>query len=129
MAPVVSNQVSIAFHEGDLLRSQFEGWIADRMQINIEKRLLTLDLNMILDPFENRPGKQWWAGEHVGKYLHAATHAWRYTGDERLKSRMDETARRLIARQLENGYLGTYKDSDQFRHCLLYTSPSPRDRG
>ncbi|MAV26208.1 MAG: hypothetical protein CMQ05_08825 [Gammaproteobacteria bacterium] len=115
MAPVVSNQVSIAFHEGDLLRSQFEGWIADRMQINVEKRLLTLDLNMILDPFENRPGKQWWAGEHVGKYLHAATHAWRYTGDERLKSRMDETARRLIARQLENGYLGTYKDSDQFR--------------
>lgn len=112
---MVTHKIVSTFNTADLGRSHFEGWLADRMMLNIEKRLLTLDLDMILDPFEHRPGQQWWAGEHAGKHLHAATQAWLYTGDDRLKARMSETAARLIATQLPNGYLGTYKDSDQFR--------------
>ena len=114
MKPAVQTQVELAFEPADLPGTQYNGWIADRMAINVEKRLLRLDLDMILDPFVNRPGKQWWAGEHVGKYLHAATHAWRFTGDDRLKRRMDAAAGRLIDTQLANGYLGTYKEEDQF---------------
>ena len=112
MAPVI--QTEIAFKPSDLLNTRYEGWIADRMEINIEKRLLKLDLDMIVEPFVNRPGKQWWAGEHVGKYLHAATHAWRFTQDERLASDMKSVVQRLIDTQLSNGYLGTYNKSDQF---------------
>lgn len=110
----VPTKVEIAFEPADLAGTRYEGWIADRMRVNVEKRLLQLDLDMILEPYVNRPGKQWWAGEHVGKYLHAATHAWRFTGDDRLKIRMDSTVRRLIETQLPNGYLGTYSESDQF---------------
>ena len=76
MKPAIPTQVAIAFEPADLAGSRYEGWIAERMSINVEKRLLQLDLDMLLDPFVNRPGKQWWAGEHVGKYLHAATFAW-----------------------------------------------------
>jgi DUF1680 family protein len=113
--PAVEPQVEIAFEPADLGETEFDGWIADRMRVNVEKRLLQLDLDVLLEPFVNRPGKQWWAGEHVGKYLHAATHAWLFTGDERLKTRMESTVAKLIATQLPNGYLGTYKESDQFR--------------
>jgi len=107
-------QTEVAFRPADLLNTQYKGWLADRLEINVEKRLLKLDLDMILDPFINRPGKQWWAGEHVGKYLHAATHAWRFTQDDRLKSDMESVVKRLIDTQLPHGYLGTYKESDQF---------------
>ncbi|MGI9234567.1 MAG: beta-L-arabinofuranosidase domain-containing protein [Woeseiaceae bacterium] len=112
--PVIPAQVDIAFEPADLSGSRYEGWIADRMSINIEKRLLQLDLEMLLEPFVNRPGKQWWAGEHVGKYLHAATYAWEFTGDDRLKARLDDTVEKLIQTQLPNGYLGTYQEKDQF---------------
>ncbi len=115
MKPAVQSQVKIAFEPADLRGTSYEGWIDDRMGINVEKRLLQLDLDMILEPFVNRPGKQWWAGEHVGKFLHAATWAWRFTGDDRLKTRLDSTVGTLIGTQLANGYLGTYKESDQFR--------------
>ncbi len=114
MKPAVQTQVEIAFESADLSGTQYDGWIADRMGINVEKRLLTLDLDMILEAFVNRPGKQWWAGEHVGKFLHAATYAWQFTGDDRLKARMDSAVGRLIDTQLPNGYLGTYKEADQF---------------
>ena len=110
----VQVKVEMAFEPADLAGTRYEGWIADRMRVNVEKRLLQLDLDMILDPYVNRPGKQWWAGEHVGKYLHAATHAWRFTGDERLRKRMDSTVRKLIQTQLPDGYLGTYGEGDHF---------------
>lgn len=114
MGLAVQPEVDIAFEPADLSGTRYKGWIADRMTINVEKRLLTLDLQMILDPFVNRPGKQWWAGEHVGKFLHAATHAWLFTGDDRLKARVDSAVSTLIDTQLPNGYLGTYNESDQF---------------
>ena len=114
MKPAVEAKVNIMFEPANLRDTQYNGWIAERMQINVEKRLLTLDLDMILEPFENRPGKQWWSGEHIGKYLHAATYAWWFTGDDRLMTRMDHAVKRLIDSQLPNGYLGTYKEDDQF---------------
>jgi DUF1680 family protein/sucrose-6-phosphate hydrolase SacC (GH32 family) len=112
--PVIDNKVAIAFEPAELGKTTYRGWIHDRMQINVEKRLLQLDLDMILDPFVNRPGSQWWVGEHVGKYLHAATYAWRFTGDERLRKRMDYAVDTLLDTQLPNGYLGTYEEDDQF---------------
>ena len=112
--PAVAPRVDIAFQSADFGNTSFTGGLHDRMQINLEKRLLTLDLDMILDPFMNRPGQQWWAGEHVGKYLHAATYAWRFTGRKELRDRLDYVVDRLIESQLDNGYLGTYAEKDRF---------------
>jgi DUF1680 family protein len=112
--PAVDNKVEIAFEPADFRETSYEGWIGDRMQINVEKRLLHLEMDSLLKPFVHRPGVQWWVGEHVGKYLHAATYAWRFTGDKRLKERMDYAVKILIENQLPNGYLGTYEEKDQF---------------
>jgi hypothetical protein len=47
----------IAFRAADLLNTQYKGWLVDRLAINVEKRLLKLGLDMILDTLVNRPGK------------------------------------------------------------------------
>jgi DUF1680 family protein len=112
--PAVETKANIVFEPANFRETTYDGWIADRMNINVEKRLLQLDLDMILDPFANRPGPQWWVGEHVGKYLHAASYAYWFTRDERLRERMDYAVEKLLETQLPNGYLGTYKESDQF---------------
>ena len=91
-----------------------DGYVGERMRINLERRLLTLNLPAILEPYLHRPGKQTWIGEHVGKYLHAAGLTWQYTGNPRLKVRMDSVARVLISTQLPDGYLGTYLDKDRW---------------
>lgn len=110
----VQSKVKLAFQPNNLSKSEYTGWLADRMKINADKRLLQLDLEMILEPFKNRPGKQWWAGEHVGKFLHAATYSWRYSKDEQMLARMVSVANDLIDSQLPDGYLGTYLGNDQF---------------
>ena len=45
--PVVANKVALAFEPADLGETSYEGWVHDRMQINVEKRLLQLDLDML----------------------------------------------------------------------------------
>jgi len=89
-------------------KQRIEGMLADRMRVNLEGRLLHVDEARMLKGFEQPPGEQDWIGEHIGKYLDAACNTWRYTHDARLKEQMDRMARRLIASQQPDGYLGTY---------------------
>lgn len=112
--PMVTNAVKDAFVPADYAATAYEGYLGNRMAINLEKRLLSLDMDTLLRPFKERSGGQWWLGEHAGKFLHAATCAWRFTGDQRLKERLDYTVDQLIAAQLPYGYLGTYPEGNRF---------------
>src|SRR5947199_6847597 len=68
----------------------------------------------MLAGFRKRPGEQAWIGEHVGKWLHAATLAWVNTGDPALRAKLDRVVAGLIATQEPDGYLGTYTPDKRF---------------
>ena len=68
----------------------------------------------LVDGFENRPGTHPWQGEHLGKWLHAATLAWLMTGDDTLAGALESNVKRLLKTQLPNGYLGTYRPEETF---------------
>jgi DUF1680 family protein len=110
MPPVVHDKVADLFTPAPYDSQRIAGMLGERMKVNIEGRLLQVDEQGLLGCFQNRPGPQKWAGEHAGKFLHAAANAWLYSKDERLKTLMNRVARSLIAAQLPDGYLGTYLD-------------------
>jgi DUF1680 family protein len=89
-------------------RVHLSGWINTRMEANEGNRLVKIDPARLLEGYRKRPGRQTWDGEHVGKWLHAATLAWVYTGDPALREKIDYTAAELAKCQEEDGYLGTY---------------------
>ncbi len=90
------------------------GWLGRRIMANATNRLLTIDTKPLLAGFQHRPGEQAWIGEHVGKWLHAATLAWAYTGDPRLRAKLDRVVSELLATQEPDGYLGTYPPDKRF---------------
>jgi len=90
------------------------GWLGARIDSNEKNRLLTVDTEPLLAGYRKRPGSHPWIGEHVGKWLHAATLAWAYTGDPALKAKLDRVAADLIACQEPDGYLGTYVPEKRF---------------
>jgi uncharacterized protein len=87
------------------------GMIGARIDANV-KRLLAVDTERLLEGFRKRPGRQEWDGEHIGKWMHAATLAWVYTGNPELRGKLDRAASELVKCQLEDGYLGTYLPKD-----------------
>src|ERR1017187_3195791 len=112
--PVVPDKIAGQFTPAASDRQHIEGILGEPMRVNLEGRLLRVDETALIDCFQHRPGPQDWAGEHAGKFLHAAANAWLYTGDRRLKTLMDRVARNLIATQLPDGYLGTYIDDKRW---------------
>lgn len=95
-------------------RVQLSGWIGSRMAASESNRLAKIDTDRLLEGYRKRPGRQSWDGEHVGKWLHAATLAWVNTGDSALRRKLDDTAAALCACQLPDGYLGTYLDEKRW---------------
>jgi DUF1680 family protein len=95
-------------------RVRLTGWLGMRMEANATNRLVRLDPARLLEGYRKRPGRQTWDGEHVGKWLHAATLAWVYTRDPVLRQKLDYVAAELCKCQLEDGYLGTYLEKDRW---------------
>jgi len=90
------------------------GWLGARLDASERNRLVKLDPARLLEGFRQRPGRQAWDGEHVGKWLHAATLAWVNSGDPALRAKLDLVAAGLCACQLPDGYLGTYLEKDRW---------------
>lgn len=85
------------------------GLLGERVDLWRNNRLWYMgESDYMIDGFENRPGTHPWQGEHIGKWLHAATLAYNINGDEKLKKQLDEMVERLLATQLPDGYMGTY---------------------
>src|SRR5947209_7000668 len=91
-----------------------KGWIGSRVDANEANRLVKLDPGRLLEGYRKRPGRQAWDGEHVGKWLHAATLAWVNTGDRALREKLDYVASELTKCQMDDGYLGTYVEKDRW---------------
>ncbi|KAF0098243.1 MAG: Uncharacterized protein FD128_2400, partial [Hyphomonadaceae bacterium] len=82
------------------------GWLGNRVTANAKNRLLNIDTAPLLAGFIQKPGSHPWIGEHIGKWLHAATLAWANNGDAALRTKIDAAASQLIAAQENDGYLG-----------------------
>lgn len=95
-------------------QARMNGYLGRRVANNAKNRLLNVDLTPLLAGFQKRPGSHPWIGEHIGKWLHAATLAWAYTGDPKLRAKLDYAARALIQTQEPDGYLGTYLPEKRF---------------
>ncbi len=87
---------------------QLSGWLGQRVLANEKNRLVNVDLEPLLAGFRQKPGSHPWIGEHIGKWMHAATLAWVNTGDPELKAKLDYAVVELIKTQEPDGYLGTY---------------------
>ncbi len=93
---------------------QLTGWMGSRISASEANRLARIDTDRLLEGYRKRPGRQAWDGEHIGKWLHAATLAWVYTGDTTLRRKLDTAVAQLMQCQLEDGYLGTYAPKDRW---------------
>jgi DUF1680 family protein len=91
------------------------GYLGDRVRKNALVRLRAVDEDDLLDGYRKRPGRHPWIGEHVGKFLHAATLAAVQTNDPELKAKVRRVAKGLIATQEADGYLGTYLPADRWQ--------------
>jgi DUF1680 family protein len=94
------------------------GMLGSRIEKNAINRLAEVDIDRLLEGYRTRPGRQTWDGEHIGKWLHAATLAW--VGLEgaqktRMRLKLDTAVTELLKCQEPDGYLGTYLPANRWK--------------
>ena len=94
--------------------ARLRGWLGARVEANETNRLARVDLEPLLAGFRKKPGTHPWIGEHLGKWMHAATLAWAASSDPGLRAKLDYAASELIKTQEPDGYLGTYVKEKRF---------------
>lgn len=87
---------------------EIAGLLGERVRAHTFGRVTPIDEEVLLAGFRKRPGSHPWIGEHVGKWLHAASLLWLQTKDANLREKITRIAKGLMATQGEDGYLGTY---------------------
>ncbi|HPD29643.1 MAG TPA: glycoside hydrolase family 127 protein [Phycisphaerae bacterium] len=91
------------------------GYVGHRLDRNLRGILMHKDENALLEPFRERGPKQSaWVGEHIGKWLSAASWMYAYSHDEQMLAKLKRVAGGLVATQMPDGYLGTYADKDRW---------------
>ncbi|MEK6541825.1 MAG: beta-L-arabinofuranosidase domain-containing protein [Pseudomonadota bacterium] len=110
VAPALANVAEVA----PASAVRLGGWLGARVDANAQKRLLNIDTAPLLAGFQHKPGTHPWIGEHVGKWMHAATLAWANSGNPALRTKLDSVVGDLITAQESDGYLGTYLPEDRF---------------
>ncbi|MFF1876688.1 beta-L-arabinofuranosidase domain-containing protein [Leifsonia sp. NPDC058230] len=92
---------------------EHSSFLGSRYEGNV-KRLLDVDLEPLLDGFRSKPGIHPWIGEHIGKWLDAASLVVATTGNELLDAKLRFAAHELMDAQEDDGYLGTYPTDKRF---------------
>ncbi|MHB0956637.1 MAG: glycoside hydrolase family 127 protein [Pirellulaceae bacterium] len=110
----VEAKIPDVLHELSPADVQLRGWLGQRVAANEANRLAQVDLEPLLAGYRQKPGTHPWIGEHIGKWMHAATLAWVYTRHEALRKKLDYAAEALIKAQEDDGYLGTYTPDKRF---------------
>lgn len=92
-------------------------YLSARINTNIA-RLLAVDLEPLLAGYRAKPGVHPWIGEHIGKWMHAASLTHEYirgaAAKSELRRKLDYAASELIKAQEPDGYLGTYVPEKRF---------------
>ncbi|MCM1449152.1 MAG: glycoside hydrolase family 127 protein [Clostridiales bacterium] len=90
-------------------RIEIGGFVGDRINTCIEKRVKAQDVSELVEPFRHSTEGGWWQSEFFGKWMLGAIASYRYTNDSQLLQQIKDAANEFMGTQHSDGYIGNYK--------------------
>ena len=87
-----------------------EGYLGDKMNLCIEKRIKAQNVDHLVEPFRHKDETRLWQSEFWGKWILSAIGAYDYNHDPELLTTINNAVIGLLATQMPNGYIGNYSD-------------------
>ncbi len=108
-------------------RAFMGGYIGKKLERSYNNRILSQDVDHLIQPFRNRTETRLWQSEFWGKWFTSAVLAYRYHPEAALKKKLDDAVKALLATQTADGYIGNYKKENSLeqwdiwgmKYCLL----------
>ena len=88
---------------------RLQGYVGHRIDQCIEKRIMGQNADELVLPFRTQKETRGrWASEFWGKWVQGAMSSYRYNHDPELLAKIRDAEEKLMACQLENGFIGDY---------------------
>ena len=85
---------------------KIEGYLGDKIDLVIEKRIKSQDVEMLVEPFRHKNETHLWQSEFWGKWIQSAIASYEYNQDPEMLSIIQSAVNKLLATQMPSGYIG-----------------------
>jgi DUF1680 family protein len=99
---------------------KIEGYLGDKINLVMEKRIKSQDVEELVEPFRHKNETHLWQSEFWGKWIQSAIASYDYNRDPEMLRTIQKAANELLATQMPNGYIGNYSDSAQLHEWDIW---------
>jgi DUF1680 family protein len=99
---------------------KIEGYLGDKIDLVIEKRIKSQDVEMLVEPFRHKNETHLWQSEFWGKWIQSAIAAYEYNNDPVMLSIIKSAVSKLLPTQTPSGYIGNYNDSARLKEWDIW---------
>src|ERR1035437_4034349 len=100
--------------------TKIEGYLGDKINLVIEKRIKSQDVDQLVEPFRHKNETHLWQSEFWGKWIQSAIAAYEYNNDPVMLSIIKSAVSKLLATQMPSGYIGNYSDSARLKEWDIW---------
>ncbi|HEX7493182.1 MAG TPA: hypothetical protein VF346_03105, partial [Bacteroidales bacterium] len=79
---------------------KIEGYLGDKIDLGIEKRIKSQDVEMLVEPFRHKDETHLWQSEFWGKWIQSAIASYEYNRDPLMLSIIQSAVNKLLATQM-----------------------------
>ena len=97
-----------------------DGFIGERIQTCIDKRVKGQDVNELIEPFRYLTEGNLWQSEFFGKWMLGAIASYRYSADPELFQLIQNSMEKFLQTQRPDGYIGNYKPEDRLTNWDIW---------
>jgi len=99
---------------------KIEGYLGDKINLVIEKRIKSQDVDYLVEPFRHKNETHLWQSEFWGKWILSAIASYDYNRDAEMLIIIRKSVSELLATQMPSGYIGNYSDSAQLQQWDIW---------
>jgi hypothetical protein len=99
---------------------KIEGYLGDKIDLVIDKRIKSQDVEMLVEPFRHKNETHLWQSEFWGKWIQSAIASYEYNHDPIMLSIIQSAVNKLLATQMPSGYIGNYSDSARLKEWDIW---------
>ena len=99
---------------------KIEGYVGDKINLVIEKRIKSQDVDYLVEPFRHKNETHLWQSEFWGKWILSAIASYDYNRDAEMLIIIRKSVSELLATQMPSGYIGNYSDSAQLQQWDIW---------
>src|SRR5690606_29942518 len=96
------------------------GYIGQRLDGVYDNRILTTDVDHLIEPFRHRNETRCWQSEFWGKWFTSAVLAYRYRPEDHLRDILRSAVDGIISTQTRDGYIGNYEAGSHLKQWDIW---------